>query len=172
MGNQAIHGPLEISRTGGGGVDQYLTFLLAGEEYGVNILRVQEIRGWDAVTPIPNTPPHLLGVMNLRGAIVPIVDLRRRLGMAQVEFGKTTVVIVLKIYSQGGEKTMGFVVDAVSEVYNVSGDALKPPPDFGALVGTEFIQGLATMEGKTLILLDIDHLVDSVDAPEPKTVLH
>jgi purine-binding chemotaxis protein CheW len=172
MGNQAIHGPLEISRTGGTGVDQYLTFLLAGEEYGVNILRVQEIRGWDAVTPIPNTPSYLLGVMNLRGAIVPIVDLRRRLGMEQVEFGKTTVVIVLKTYSRGGEKTMGFVVDAVSEVYNVSGEALKPPPDFGAMVGTEFVQGLATMEGKTLILLDIDHLVDGDATPGSTISLH
>ena len=140
--------------------DQYLTFMLAGEEYGVDILRVQEIKGWDHATEIPNTPDYIRGVMNLRGTIVPIIDLRARFDLETKEYGKTTVVIVLKVLTNDRERTMGFVVDAVSDVYNVSNEQYKPPPDFGCTVGTEFVKGLATINEKMLILLDIDHLVD------------
>jgi purine-binding chemotaxis protein CheW len=171
MSKQALQGSVNTPQSVKRGHEQYLTFLLGGEEYGVDILRVQEIRGWDTVTSIPNTPDYILGVMNLRGAIVPIVDLRRRFQMAETPYTKTTVVIVLKVMRQSEAKTMGFVVDAVSEVYNISGEALKPPPDFGALVGTEFIQGLATVEEKTVILLDIDRLAD-VDMSGRSTTTH
>lgn len=141
---------------------QYLTFILAGEEYGVDILRVQEIKGWDQATEIPNTPGYIKGVINLRGTIVPIVDLRTRFELESIDYNKTTVVIVLKVVGAGGsERTMGFVVDAVSEVYNVSNEQLKPSPDFGSVVSTEFIKGLATVDEKMVILLDIDHLIDS-----------
>ncbi len=139
---------------------QYLTFILGVEEYGVDILRVQEIKGWDTATEIPNTPDYIQGVMNLRGIIVPIIDLRKRFDLEKVEYGKTTVVIVLKIKSNDKERTMGFVVDAVSDVYDVSDEQLKPPPDFGCKVGTEFVKGLATMDEKMIILLDIDLLMD------------
>lgn len=143
---------------------QYLTFILAGEEYGVDILRVQEIKGWDNATEIPNTPDYIKGVINLRGTIVPIVDLRTRFDLESIEYNKTTVVIVLKVMAaEGAERTMGFVVDAVSEVYNVSNEQLKPSPDFGSVVSTEFIKGLATVDEKMVILLDIDHLIDSKD---------
>src|ERR1700710_1335829 len=98
--------------------DQFLTFMLDGEEYGVAILQVQEIKGWDKVTRIPHTPDYVLGVINLRGAVVPILDLRRRLGLGTVEFGPTTVVIVVRVNHGGNERTVGMVVDAVSEVYN------------------------------------------------------
>ena len=139
---------------------QYLTFILADEEYGVDILRVQEIKGWEAVTPIPNTPVYIRGVMNLRDTIVPIIDMRRRFELESIEYGKTTVIIVLKVKGQRGERTMGFVVDAVSEVYNVGREQLKPPPDFGTVINTDFIKGLATVDDKMVILLDIDRLVD------------
>jgi purine-binding chemotaxis protein CheW len=138
---------------------QILTFILAGEEYGVDILRVQEIKGWDSATPIPNTPHYIRGVINLRGSIVPVVDLRRRFDLGVVEYDKTTVVIVLKVAGPQGERTMGFVVDAVSDVYSVAGEQVKPPPDFGAAVGTEFVRGLATIDQKMVILLDMDQLV-------------
>lgn len=140
---------------------QYLTFMLAGEEYGVDILRVQEIKGWDSVTEIPNTPDYIKGVINLRGTIVPIVDLRQRFGMNDIEYGPTTVVIVLKVYAQERSRVMGIVVDAVSDVYNVDSEALQPPPDFGALVDVEFVQGLATVGETMLIALDIDKLLNS-----------
>jgi purine-binding chemotaxis protein CheW len=150
-------------------VQQYLTFILANEEYGVNILRVQEIKGWDTVTPIPNTPPFVLGVINLRGTIVPIIDLRKRFGINAAEYGKTTVVIVLKVKGQRGDRTMGFVVDAVSDVYNLTSAQTRPAPDFGTTVSAEFLQSLATVDNKMVILLDIDHLVDAEAVPAAET---
>ncbi len=150
-----------IGLEAGEDTNQFLTFMLAGEEYGVDILRVQEIKGWESSTEIPNTPGYIQGVMNLRGTIVPIVDLRSRFELEQVEYSNTTVVIVLKTISSGDEKTIGFVVDAVSDVYNVTDEQLKPSPDFGSAVSTEFVRGLATVDEKMLILLDIDHLMDA-----------
>ena len=149
---------------------QYLTFILAGAEYGVDILRVQEIKGWDTATEIPNTPEYIRGVINLRGTIVPIVDLRKRFHMEAVAYGNTTVVVVLKVKGAGGEqRTMGFVVDAVSDVYNVTVDQINAAPDFGSSVNTEFVKGLATVEDKMVILLDIDQLVDVATAEQPVT---
>ncbi|HVY83170.1 MAG TPA: chemotaxis protein CheW [Steroidobacteraceae bacterium] len=142
------------------GAEQFLTFVLGGEEYGVTILQVQGIQGWDRVTPIPNTPEYILGVINLRGAIVPIVDLRRRFGMPAAEFGPTTVVIVVRVTQDNrGERTLGLVVDAVSEVCSVGADARKPAPDFGSGIKTDFVKGLATVDNRMVILLDIDRLV-------------
>ena len=142
------------------GMDQYLTFIMADEEYGVDILRVQEIKGWDSVTPLPNTPPYVKGVINLRGTIVPIIDLRQRFNLETVPYGPTTVVIMLKILSDKGQRIMGIVVDAVSEVYNVATDDLKPSPDLGGSVDMEVVKGLATVEEKMIILLDIDQLLN------------
>ncbi len=139
--------------------NQFLTFMLAEEEYGVDILRVQEIKGWDKTTPIPNTPPYIKGVINLRGAIVPIIDLRQRFGMEAAPYGPTTVVIVLKISGEDRERTMGIVVDAVSDVYNISIEEMKPAPDFGG-IDVEFIKGLATVDEQMVIILDIDRLLD------------
>ncbi len=147
------------------GADQYLTFILADEEYGVDILRVQEIKGWNGATPIPNTPDYIMGVINLRGTIVPIIDLRRRFGMEPMEFGPMTVVIVLRVQGEERERTMGIVVDAVSEVYNVKPDEMKPPPDLGDAMETQFIQGMATVDEKMVILLNIDRLLSCGDLP-------
>lgn len=156
--------------SGSADADQYLTFMLNGEEYGVDILRVQEIKGWIPTTRIPNTPEYIRGVMNLRGAIVPIIDLRLRFAMPAIEYTATTVVIVLKVHSDGVERTIGFVVDAVSDVYNVSAEQFRAAPDFGAHVHTDFIRALATVEEKMVILLDIDRLVSAEQLDAASTV--
>jgi len=139
---------------------QYLTFLLAGEEYGVDILTVQELRGWEEATPIPNTPSFVLGVINLRGVVVPIVDLRERFGLESMEFGPTTVVIIVKVPSAGKERILGIVVDAVSEVYDIDKVDMQPPPDMDGAISTNFVTGLATMEDKMVILLNISKLIN------------
>lgn len=141
--------------------EQYLTFILKNEEYGVDILRVQEIKGWDSATPIPNTPAYVRGVINLRGTVVPLIDLRARFGLEQVAYGPTTVVIVLKVMSGATSRIMGIVVDAVSEVYNVTKQDMKPAPEFGGAVRVDFVKGLATVDQKMVIILDIDNLLNS-----------
>jgi len=141
------------------GAEQYLTFKLAGEEYGVDILRVQEIKGWEKATRIPHVPDFVLGVINLRGAIVPIIELRKRFSLEPAEFGPTTVVIVVKVASERGVRTVGMVVDAVCEVYNVVAADLRAAPELGSSVDTAFVKGLATVDDKMLILLDIDRLI-------------
>ena len=143
-----------------GSTDQYLTFMLGSEEFGVDILRVQGIQGWESATPIPNSPDYVLGVTNLRGSVVPIIDLRRRFDLADQEFGPTTVVIVVRVESPTQDRTIGMVVDGVSEVYSVDSDEIQCAPDFGSNVDTRFIQGLATMDERLLILLDIDELLN------------
>jgi len=139
--------------------EQYLTFILAGQEYGVDILRVQEIKGWDKVTPLPNTPEYVRGVINLRGTIVPIIDLRQRFRLETISYGPTTVVIMLKVVSETGQRIMGVVVDGVSEVYNVSASDIKVAPELGEHVDSEVVCGLATVDGKMVILVDIDKLL-------------
>ena len=141
--------------------DQYLTFILAGEEYGVDILRVQEIKGWQEATEIPNTPEYIQGVINIRGTVVPIVDLRTRFKLEFLEYGTTTVVIVLLVKSEKGSRMMGIVVDAVSDVYNVSAEQMRATPDFGSSINIEVVQGLAAIEDKMVIMLDIDKLLNS-----------
>ncbi|MBN4061440.1 purine-binding chemotaxis protein CheW [bacterium AH-315-G11] len=139
---------------------QYLTFILSGEEYGVDILTVQELRGWESTTPIPNTPSFVLGVINLRGVIVPIVDLRDRFGLDRMEYGPTTVVIIVKVDAGGKERVLGIVVDAVSEVYDINKSDVQPPPDMDGSISIDFVTGLATMDEKMVILLDITKLVN------------
>ena len=155
------------------GTDQYLTFILGDEEYGVNILKVQEIRDWDSATSIPNTPDYVLGVVNLRGVVVPIIDLRKRFDLANAEFGPTTVVVIVKTTQSGKERTVGMVVDAISDVYNVSQDDINEAPDLGSVVTTEFITGLTTVDEKMVILLNVDLLINSgvlqIDAEEDVT---
>lgn len=148
------------------GSDEYLTFMMDGEEYGIDILRVQGIQGWGSITPIPNTPDYVLGVVNLRGTVVPIIELRRRFQLSSVPFDATTVVVVVKIESAQKTRTVGLVVDAVSDVYSIEQEAIKPAPNFGARVNTNFVKGLATVDEKMVILLEIDELLgdEMVDA--------
>ena len=112
--------------------DQYLTFQLAGQDYGVEILRVQEIKGWEKPTRLPHSPEYVQGVINLRGAVVPIIDLRRRFGLGETEYSHTTVVVVVKVDTSRGELTAGIVVDGVCEVCNVGTEDMRPVPDVGS----------------------------------------
>jgi purine-binding chemotaxis protein CheW len=138
---------------------QQLTFNLAGEEYGVDILSVREIRGWSRVTRIPQTPAHLLGVLNLRGAIVPIMDLRLRFGLEREDYGENTVVIIVAV----AERLFGIVVDAVSDVVDIDPGAIKPVPDMGAVVDTRYLKGLATHVERMVMLLDVEKLMRPED---------
>lgn len=141
---------------------QYLTFKLAGEEFGVGILKVQEIRGWSAVTAIPQAPAWVLGVIDLRGVMVPVIDLRRCFALEPAEFGPATVVIVIRVAGDDeAPRTMGLVVDAVSEVYDIDDKAYRELPDLGSSAVKEVVQGLAHMDGKTLILLDAERIAAS-----------
>ena len=140
---------------------QYLTFRLGEEEYGVEILKVQEIKGYTAITPVPNTPAYLKGVMNLRGTIVPVVDLRAKFGMAETEYTAFTVIIVLMV----GAKVMGLIVDAVSDVLNIPKTDIQATPDFGAQVDARFISGMAKAGDKLVVLPDIDRVFGEVDLP-------
>ncbi len=146
--------------------NQYLTFIMANEEYGVDILCVQEIRGWESATPIPNAPPNIKGVINLRGTIVPIVDLRQCFGMEAIEYTAVTVVIVLKVQTEKGSRVMGIVVDAVSDVYNLTPEDMKAPPDLGDSVSTDYIRGLVNVDEKMVILLEIDKLLNMDELPD------
>ena len=143
---------------GKAGSKQLLTFTLGEETYGVDILRVQEIRGWSPVTRIPQSPPHVLGVLNLRGSIVPIVDLRMRFNLERAEYTPLTVIIVLSVESAMGRRDFGLVVDGVSDVIDVSTSEVKPPPEMEQ-VSTDFIEGLAAVSGRMVMLLDIDQLI-------------
>ncbi len=144
------------------GMEQYLTFIMAEEEYGVDILCVQEIRGWENATPIPNAPDNVSGVINLRGTIVPIIDLRQCFGLSAIEYTTLTVVIVLKVDTSRGERVIGIVVDSVSDVYTLDVKDMKPAPDLGEAVHTEFVKGLVNVDDKMVILLEINQLL-SVD---------
>jgi purine-binding chemotaxis protein CheW len=150
---------------------QYLTFVCGGEEYGVEILRVQEIKGWESVTRVPYAPVYVLGVMNLRGMIVPVIDLRTRLNLERRDFDASTVVIVVRVQSSRGEKTVGIVVDAVSEVYSVPADSIKPVPELGGITDGSCVRGIATVEGKMVMLLDINSLVAAcVESDVPRAL--
>lgn len=143
-------------------VNEFLTFMLDGEEYGVDILRVQEIKGWDDVTSVPNVPDYIRGVINLRGTIVPIIDLRRRFDLKILEYSGTTVVIILRVVTDGhADRVMGIVVDGVSDVYQVPNSNMKTSPEFGGSVDTEFVKSLAAVSDKMIILLDIDNMLNS-----------
>lgn len=143
--------------------NQYLTFILGNEEYGVDILRVQEIRGWDSVTSIPNAPAYIKGVINLRGTIVSIVDLRERFGMESVEYNDLTVVVVLRVKGETKDRIMGVVVDGVSEVYHVADEDIKEAPDMGHTINMAYMKGMATIDEKMLVILDIDELMSLKD---------
>ncbi|HET9621966.1 MAG TPA: chemotaxis protein CheW [Kofleriaceae bacterium] len=135
-----------------------LTFVVAGEEFGVDILRVQEIRGWSRPMPLPRTPPYIRGVINIRGDIVPIADLRERLGLESLVPGPTTVIVVVRVEHGQRNRTMGFVVDAMSDVTTVERDAVKPPPELAELSGAAMASGIALVEQRMITILDVDRV--------------
>ncbi|CCQ12729.1 Positive regulator of CheA protein activity (CheW) [Pseudoalteromonas luteoviolacea B = ATCC 29581] len=134
---------------------QYLTFLMAGEEYGVDILSVQEIRGWTSATAIPNAPDFVKGAINLRGTIVPIIDLRLRFGIDPIAYGPLTVVIVVAVEFKEQTKTMGIVVDGVSDVYSISEEKAKDVPDFQESSSSQYVDGLVNVGEKMVVLLNL-----------------
>jgi purine-binding chemotaxis protein CheW len=138
---------------------QYLTFALGEEEYGVEILKVQEIKGYTPATPVPNTPEYIKGVMNLRGTIIPVVDLRAKLALNETEYNQFTVIIVVTV----GTKVVGLIVDSVSDVLNIRNSDVQKPPDFGSTVNTDSISGMAKAGEKIVMLLDIDKVLNEED---------
>ncbi len=138
---------------------KYLTFSLAGEEYGIGILKVKEIIGMMPITTVPRTPGFVKGVINLRGKVIPVVDLRLKFGMEKMDYTERTCIIVVEIAGQGGSVLIGIVVDAVSEVLNIKGADIEDTPAFGAKLNTDYIRGMAKMNGGVKILLDIDKVL-------------
>jgi purine-binding chemotaxis protein CheW len=138
---------------------KYLTFTLADEEYGIGILRIKEIIGMMPITTIPQTPEFVKGVINLRGKVIPVVDLRLRFGMGSIDYTDRTCIIVVEIDAQAGTVMIGIVVDAVSEVLSIKGEDIEETPTFGTKLDTEYILGMAKMEGSVKILLDIGRVL-------------
>lgn len=148
-------------------VNQYLTFLLNDEEYGIEILKVQEIKGWGPLTPIPNSPKYVLGVINLRGSIVPIVDLRIRLDLEQAEFSSTTAVIIVEVEFDNKMRTIGLVVDRVSEVYQLLPENIQDASEVHSTVSTDgFVEAFGRVDDKLLILLNLEPIVSSALLPD------
>ena len=138
---------------------KYLTFSLANEEYGIGILKIKEIIGMLPITSVPQTPEFVKGVINLRGKVIPVMDLRLRFGMPPIDYSERTCIIVVEIAGQAGTILIGIVVDAVSEVLNIKKDEIEETPTFGAKLNTGYILGMAKMEGGVKILLDIDQVL-------------
>lgn len=144
---------------------EYLTYRLGAEEYGVDIQKVQEIRSCETPTRIPGAPSYVRGVVNLRGVIVPIIDLRMKLGCEKAEYNPFTVVIVLAVH----KRVVGCVVDAVSDVLDLAPDAIKPPPELADAHGAEFVTGIASVAERMLMLVDMDSLLGSVLGTIPES---
>ncbi len=142
---------------------KYLTFSLAGEEYGIGILKVKEIIGMMPVTHVPQTPEFVKGVINLRGKVIPVVDLRLRFALEAAAYTERTCIIVVEVAGASGSVMMGIVVDAVSEVLNIRGADIENTPAFGVRLDTDFILGMAKAAGGIKILLDIDRVLNSED---------
>ena len=141
------------------GVLEALAFKLGNEEYGIKILKVQEIRGYESVTRIASAPEHVKGVVNLRGTIVPIVDMRIKFNLGTPTYNQFTVVIILNIQ----DRVVGMVVDSVSDVISLTADQIKPAPDMGGALNTDYLVGLGTVDERMLILVDIDRLMSSAE---------
>lgn len=139
--------------------DEYLTFALGEEEYGVEILKVQEIRGYDTVTRLPDAPDYIKGVINLRGTIVPVIDMRLKFRLAKAEYNALTVMIVLNV----ADRVVGMVVDSVSDVIRLGTEQIRPVPEIGATIDRQFITGIGTAGERMLILLEIERLMTSAE---------
>jgi purine-binding chemotaxis protein CheW len=140
---------------------KYLTFQIAKEEFGIGVLKVREIMGLQEITAVPQTPAHVKGVINLRGKVVPVVDLRLKFGIAAPEDTQRTCIIVTQVEVEAGSVLMGIVVDGVSEVLNLTGQEIEDTPEFGRDADSRFLLGMAKVKGKVKILLDIDRVLSS-----------
>lgn len=140
---------------------KYLTFTMAGEEYGIGILKIKEIIGMMPITSVPRTPRFVKGVINLRGKVIPVLDLRVRFEMEAIDYTERTCIIVVEIEGQAGTVMIGIVVDSVSEVLNIKGDDVEDTPSFGARINTDYILGMAKTARDVKILLDIDRVLSA-----------
>lgn len=147
----------------GGTAEKYLTFSLGGEEYGISILSIREIIGMIPVTSVPQSPPYVKGVVNLRGKVIPVIDLRKKFAMESIDYTERTCIIVVEMELGTGVVLIGIIVDSVSEVLNIRADEVEPTPTFGARLTTDYILGLAKMEGGVKILLDMDKVLGAMD---------
>lgn len=155
MANENQHNPSDLKNA-----EQFLTFQLADEAYGVEILKVQEIRGWEPVRIIPNTPGFVKGALNLRGTVVPIIDLRERFGMPVVEYTPVTVVIVLYVENAENSYVVGIVADTVSDVLDIKLSDIKKAPDLGSQIDTRYMRGMYVSKQGMIMLLNIDKLLN------------
>lgn len=137
-------------------IRQFISFTIGEEEYGVDIMAIREIKGWTATTELPNTPAYMRGVINLRGAIVPILDLRARFNGGHTDTTARHVIIVVAV----GTRVAGILVDAVADIIAVSSDAIQPVPQLDKVAGSGFLTGLVNVEGRMVALLDLDHVFD------------
>ena len=160
MGEPAVEQP---GMATGNSEGKYLTFSLDREEYGIGILKIKEIIGMMEITPVPKTPDFVKGVINLRGKVIPVIDLRLRFGMSEDDYTERTCIIVVEVEGQIGTILMGIVVDAVSEVMNIKGEDIEQTPNFGTKLNTEYILGMAKTDGKVRILLDIDKVLNNAE---------
>jgi len=149
-------GPQTDARAG-----KYLTFHLANEEFGIRVLKVREIMGLQEITAVPQTPCHIKGVINLRGKVVPVIDLRLKFGLPAAEYTQRTCIIVTQVQGESSSVLMGIVVDGVSEVLNLTAPEIEDTPDFGEDIAGRYLLGMAKVKGKVKILLDIDKVVSS-----------
>jgi purine-binding chemotaxis protein CheW len=147
--------------------NEFLTFTLGHEEYGMDIIKVQEIRGYDAVTHIANTPDFIKGVVNLRGIIVPIVDMRIKFNLEHADYNEMTVVIILNV----ARRVVGMVVDGVSDVITLNADQIRAAPEFGGAIDTQYVKGIGTVDDRMLILVDIEELMSSQDMELVETAI-
>lgn len=150
---------------------KYLTFELGREEFGIQVLKVREIMGIQDITAVPQTPGYVKGVINLRGKVIPVVDLRRKFGLPEIEHTQRTCIIVVQVGGGAGAMLMGIVVDGVSEVLNLTGADIEDTPDFGVDVATSYLLGMAKIKGKVKILLKIDAVLTSQELTGLQSVL-
>jgi purine-binding chemotaxis protein CheW len=151
---------------------KYLTFHLASEEFGIGVLKVREIMGLQEITAVPQTPLHLKGVINLRGKVVPVIDLRLKFGLPAAEYTQRTCIIVTQVRGESGPVLMGVVVDGVSEVLNLTGAEIEDTPEFGDEFAGGYLLGMAKVKGKVKILLDIDKVLSTQELQNLTAILH
>jgi purine-binding chemotaxis protein CheW len=164
--SQAAPAALGDARSG-----KYLTFQLGREEFGIRVLKVREIMGILEITAVPQTPPHVKGVVNLRGKVVPLIDLRLKFGLPAADYTQRTCIIVTQINGESGNILMGVIVDGVSEVLTLAPSDIEDTPDFGEEITGNYLLGLAKVKGKVKILLDIDKVLTAQDLHHLRTIL-
>ena len=165
--SESVSAPQTDPRAG-----KYLTFHLANEEFGIRVLKVREIMGLQEITAVPQTPAHIRGVINLRGKVIPVVDLRLKFGLESAEYSQRTCIIVTQVKGESSQVLMGIIVDGVSEVLNLTPGEIENTPDFGEEVAAQYLLGMAKVKGKVKILLDIDRVLSAQDLHNMSAILH